>query len=57
MFNSFVISQGKFSTYLPDGTYTILNIWSQDGTEEKFDTTSFEVKDGKLVGVLEIHLQ
>ncbi|MND01907.1 hypothetical protein D3C83_210860 [compost metagenome] len=52
-----MISQGTFSTYLPDGTYKILNIWSQDGTEEKFDITSFEVKDGKLVDVLEIHLQ
>jgi hypothetical protein len=55
--NNFVITHGGFSTYLPDGTYKILNIWSQDGTEEKSDITTFEVKDGKLVGVLEIHLQ
>jgi hypothetical protein len=55
--NNFIISQGTFNTYLPDGTYKILNIWSQDGTEEKFDLSSFEVKDGKLVGTLEIHLQ
>jgi hypothetical protein len=55
--NNFMISQGTLNTYLPDGTYQILNIWSQDGTEEKFDISSFEVKDGKLVGTLEIHLQ
>jgi hypothetical protein len=55
--NNFMISQGTLNTYLPDGTYQILNIWSQDGTEEKFDISSFEVKDGKLVGTLEIQLQ
>jgi hypothetical protein len=57
LLDTLMITNGKFSSYLPDGIYTVLTIWNQDGTGEKFDSTSFVVSGGILVGELEIYLK
>ncbi|MHC0038821.1 hypothetical protein [Pseudoneobacillus sp. C159] len=51
------IMDGKLSTYLPDGIYKVISIYSQNGKSEEFDTTSFIVSGGSLQGTLDIQLK